>query len=69
MVSHFRYKVLAFMTFDEWIFELEGFSMRIERLYESMDSSINMNKLVVDWLKAAYEAGREQGWADEHPDV
>lgn len=53
------------MTFDDWFWEIENYSLRSERFYDEMDmlfgpelTQENMIK-VVSWLKSAYEAGRE----------
>jgi len=46
------------MTFDEWLWEMEGFSSRHERAIEDMQvdpTNVSM------WLEAAYEAGWQDG--------
>lgn len=49
------------MTFDEWLDEIEVFSIRRERYLDDLDhhkegSNGSYNRMLV-WLKAAYEAG------------
>jgi hypothetical protein len=47
-------------TFDEWLDEIENFSMRRERLYETLlDYQGDNIEIVIEWLKAAYEVGAE----------
>jgi hypothetical protein len=57
------------MTFDQWLNEIEGFSLRMERAYDDLvknpkDPVDNWNQ-IKDWLKAAYEEGYNQGLNDE----
>jgi hypothetical protein len=53
------------MTFDEWLNEIESFSLRMERIYDDL---VKRPKDPVDnwlqikgWLKAAYDEGYNQG--------
>ena len=51
------------MTFDEWIDEVENFSTRLERLYEDLNDYQGDNiEIVLKWLEAAYDVGREAGY-------
>lgn len=62
------------MTFDEWLNEIENFSLRIERLYDDLDTITGVDKtaseairnraLFLGWMKAAYNVGYEQGLHD-----
>lgn len=50
------------MTFDDWFWEIEKFSGRNERFYDALERYRNgdlSEVLIVDWLKAAYDTGRE----------
>lgn len=54
------------MTFDQWLNELEGFSLRMERAYDDLvkdpkDPVDNWNE-IKKWLKAAYEVGYDEGF-------
>lgn len=50
------------MTFDEWLNEIENFSSREERLLE--DIANPNTKMMLEWLKAAYIVGYEEGKKD-----
>ncbi len=57
------------MTFNEWFYEVEGFALRSERFYEDLeyyaeDDAPRVPKRVLEWLKAAYEVGLEEGKAN-----
>lgn len=56
------------MQFDEWFNETEVFSLRAERFFNDLDHHVpdsqGSNKRMVEWLKAAYKAGYEQGRND-----
>ena len=56
-------------NFTKWLNELEGFSLRKERLYDDLvanskilpeEKDIQWNRLIV-WLEAAYKVGYEAG--------
>lgn len=51
------------MTFEEWLEEQEGFSgPRMYRLMDDINSPYpEYNDRIIEWLKAAYEVGYEQG--------
>lgn len=54
------------MTFEDWFHETEVFSLRCERFH---DDIVNMSSrpyktqydVMVKWLEAAYEVGKEHG--------
>lgn len=50
-------------TFEDWLDELEGFSLRMERIYDdvvvSKKHNIDRWQNVREYLKAAFEAGYE----------
>lgn len=43
------------MTFDEWLYEVENSSLRLERLMEEVPTA-NSGRLI-KWLEAAYKMG------------
>ena len=45
---------------NEWLDELEGFSLRRKRLYQDFPEVEDKDKLLM-WLEAAYNAGFEDG--------
>lgn len=48
------------MTFEDWFYELEKYSLRAERFYDALvDYQGDNPELVTAWLKAAFEAGQE----------
>jgi hypothetical protein len=48
------------MTFDEWLDEIEVFGPRLERLHEDLNDYQGDNiEIVLKWLQAAYDVGRE----------
>jgi len=53
------------MTFNEWFCEQEIFNVRCERFYEDLDNfridSDEAENCILDWMKAAYEVGYENG--------
>ena len=52
------------MTFDEWLYELEGFSIREERAISDIRNCVAKDKTddIIKWLMAAYAMGHEQGY-------
>jgi hypothetical protein len=54
------------MTFEDWFNEIENFGLRSERFYEQLDLLAGgaPQDGIVNWLKAAYQAGYEQGKYD-----
>lgn len=53
------------MTLTEWLEEVEGYGLRIERFIDDCDhhreGSTGSNERMIAWLRAAYEVGREHG--------
>ena len=49
------------MTFEEWLDEIENYGSRQERLGEELPISDTL----IQWLRAAYEVGYEQGQKDD----
>lgn len=45
------------MKFEEWLYETENFSLRLERLIEEVPTA-NTGRLI-KWLEAAYKMGYE----------
>jgi hypothetical protein len=52
------------MTFNEWLYELEGFSIRHERAIEDIRNCVAKGETddIIKWLMAAYAMGHEQGY-------
>lgn len=62
------------MTFQEWLNENEGFSLRTERIYDDL---VQKPKELIDfdnwkqikiWLEAAYNAGIESCYYNRYED-
>lgn len=45
--------------FDDWFYELEGYHFRAERFWD--DFASQDPKLVLEWLRTAYEIGYAEG--------
>jgi hypothetical protein len=45
--------------FDEWMYELEGYSFRYERFWDDVDSAINSNdnQRIMTWMRTAFQMG------------
>lgn len=53
------------MKFEDWFHETENFSLRAERFYDDLVYyQEDRPERIVEWLRAAYEAGREHGRKD-----
>ena len=52
------------MTFDQWINEIEGYSIRQERAMSDIRNCVAKGKTdyIIKWLMAAYAMGHEQGY-------
>jgi len=52
------------MTFDHWINEIEGYSVRQERAMNDIRNCVAKGKTddIIKWLMAAYAMGHEQGY-------
>jgi hypothetical protein len=52
-------------TFEDWLNELEGYSLRVERAYDDLvlhpKDEIDNWKNIKEWLKGAFDAGYESG--------
>jgi hypothetical protein len=50
------------MSFDDWYNEIEVYSLRCERFYDQFRDIRGSQLIDIEkWLRAAYEAGYEQG--------
>jgi hypothetical protein len=53
------------MTLTEWLEEIEGYGLRVERFIDDCDhhkkGSTGSNERMIQWLRAAYEAGYKEG--------
>ena len=56
-------KLSAIEGFESWFEELEGFAFRSERFYDDFDYAAKTKdyKMIVDWLRTAYEMGYYRG--------
>jgi hypothetical protein len=49
------------MTLTEWLEEIEGYGLRVERFIDDCDhhkeGSTGSNERMIQWLRAAYEVG------------
>ena len=54
-------------TFGEWLNESEGFSLRMERIYDDLvknpKDAIDNWKQIKEWLQAAYNQGFDNGYS------
>jgi hypothetical protein len=52
------------MTFNEWLYELESFSIREERAISDIRNCVAKGETgdIIKWLMAAYTMGHEQGY-------
>lgn len=48
----------------DWLFEVEGHHLRVERLYEK--ARTDPPPRLLDWLEVAYRLGLEQGRTEEN---
>lgn len=52
-------------TFEQWLDEMEGFNLRMERVYDDLvrcpKDPVDNWKEIKLWLKAAYDVGYEAG--------
>jgi hypothetical protein len=52
------------ITFDEWFHQLEGYGLRSERFYDSLNAFSDKRALAISmvaWLRASYYAGKAEG--------
>jgi hypothetical protein len=50
------------MTFNEWLNEIEGFGLRVERIHDDLVINRDIEwRDVKEWLEAAYDAGYSHG--------
>lgn len=47
--------------FNDWLWQQEGFGCRADRLFADLGSDYEQYEVVVNWLKAAYEIGKQEG--------
>jgi hypothetical protein len=52
---------MTMKRFNDWLWEQEGFSLRADRLFADLGSDYERYEVVVNWLKAAYEIGKQEG--------
>lgn len=51
--------------FEDWLYDLEGFHLLCERIYEECKADRDSWVKIKDWLQAAYEAGYEKAQEQE----
>jgi len=58
------------MTFDHWLNEIEGYSVRHERAISDIRKCVAKGKTedIIKWLMAAYAMGHEPGYNTGHYD-
>ena len=47
--------------FNDWLWQQEGFGLRADRLFADLNNNYQQYEIVVNWLKAAYEIGKQEG--------
>jgi hypothetical protein len=59
------------MTFDHWLNEIEGYSIRQERAMSDIRNCVAKGKTddIIKWLMAAYAMGHEQGYDTGYHDA
>ena len=59
-------------TFDEWLNESEGFSLRMERIYDDLvkkpKDPVDNWKQIKEWLQVAYNEGFDKGYSVGYDD-
>ena len=59
-------------TFNEWLNESEGFSLRMERVYDDLvknpKDTVDNWKQIKEWLQAAYNVGFDNGYSVGYDD-
>ena len=52
------------MTFEHWLNQIEGYSVRQERAISDIRNCVAQGKTddIIKWLMAAYALGHEQGY-------
>jgi hypothetical protein len=48
-------------AFDDWLWQREGFGYRADRLFADLRGDPAQYEIVINWLKAAYEIGKQEG--------
>jgi hypothetical protein len=59
-------------TFDEWLNETEGFSLRMERIYDDLVKNpkdiVDNWQQIKEWLQASYDEGFDNGYSVGYDD-
>ena len=54
------------MKFEDWFYQLEGYTLKAERFYEAIDVFARKKpEVLVEWLRAAFEAGQQSQQSHE----
>jgi hypothetical protein len=59
--------MVVYETFDDWFDETEGYGFRSERFFQHLElfnSTVctdQRNEFITNWMRAAFEAGRNPG--------
>lgn len=58
------------MTFDQWLYQDEGFGERSTRLFEDIRICVEQERTddIIKWLMAAYAMGHGQGYDTGYSD-
>lgn len=48
-------------AFNDWLWQQEGFGYRADRLFADLRGDTAQYEIVINWLKAAYEIGKQEG--------
>lgn len=58
------------MKFEDWFNEIELYSMRSERFFNDLEHHVTTSsgsaKRMIEWLRAAYDVGYQQGKDDTY---
>jgi flagellar biosynthesis/type III secretory pathway protein FliH len=59
------------MTFDQWLYQDEGFGPRIDRMMDDIKVSVEQERTddIIKWLMAAYAMGHEEGYDAGYSDA
>jgi hypothetical protein len=57
--------MVVYETFEHWFDETEGYGFRSERFFQHLEAIIDdeprRSEFITNWMRAAFEAGRNPG--------
>jgi hypothetical protein len=57
--------MVEYETFEDWFDETEGYGFRSERFFQHLEAIIDdeprRSEFITNWIRAAFEAGRNPG--------